>query len=160
MPDSILSTGSPLSHESFDFVYEHIKRDICLSSIAGGTDIVGCFVGGNPIGPVWRGEIQARCLGVAVEVFDETGKAVRGEKGELVCTRPFPSMPIGFWNDLDGARVERGVRRMQRRQCAAVPLHQHHPRRAARGRLEAEHAAAGIQVEAGGPIEPLAEPVE
>ena len=101
---TITSTGSPLVPEGFDYVYRHVKDDVCLSSIAGGTDIIGCFVGGNPTGPVWRGEIQARCLGMAVEVFDETGKPLRGEKGELVCTRPFPSMPVAFWNDPDGAR--------------------------------------------------------
>ncbi|WP_428263846.1 acetoacetate--CoA ligase [Haliangium sp.] len=101
---AITSTGSPLSPEGFDFVYEHIKADVCLSSISGGTDIIGCFVGGNPIGPVYRGEIQARCLGMAVEVWDDAGQPVREQKGELVCTRPFPSMPVGFWNDPDQAR--------------------------------------------------------
>jgi acetoacetyl-CoA synthetase len=101
---TVTSTGSPLVPEGFDYVYEHLKGDVCLSSIAGGTDIIGCFVGGNPIGPVWRGEIQKRCLAMAVEVFDENGKPLRGEKGELVCVKPFPSMPIRFWNDPDGAR--------------------------------------------------------
>ncbi len=101
---SLTSTGSPLAPEGFDYVYGHIKDDLCLSSIAGGTDIVGCFVGGNPIGPVWRGEIQKRHLAMAVDVFDGDGKPLRGEKGELVCTRPFPSMPIQFWNDPGGAR--------------------------------------------------------
>ena len=101
---AVLSTGSPLLPEGFDYVYQSVKKDVCLSSISGGTDIVSCFVLGNPIGPVWRGEIQAKGLGMAVEVFDETGKAVKGEKGELVCTKPFPSMPIGFWNDPDGAK--------------------------------------------------------
>ncbi len=101
---TMTSTGSPLVAESFDFVYTHIKRDVHLASISGGTDIVGCFVGGNPIGPVWRGEIQARLLGMKVEVFDEQGRPVTGRKGELVCTLPFPSMPIGFWNDPDGSR--------------------------------------------------------
>ncbi len=101
---TITSTGSPLAPESFDYVYGHVKADVCLSSIAGGTDIIGCFVGGNPIGPVWRGEIQKRCLAMAVEVFDDQGRPVRGQKGELVCTRPFPSMPVGFWNDPDGSR--------------------------------------------------------
>ncbi|MCG8357197.1 MAG: acetoacetate--CoA ligase, partial [Kiloniellales bacterium] len=100
----IASTGSPLVAEGFDYVYQHIKEDVCLASIAGGTDIIGCFMGGNPIGPVWRGEVQARMLGMAVEVFDEQGRPLRGEKGELVCTKPFPSMPIGFWDDRDGAR--------------------------------------------------------
>jgi acetoacetyl-CoA synthetase len=101
---TITSTGSPLVAESFDFVYSGIKRDVHLASISGGTDIVGCFVGGNPIGPVWRGEIQARLLGTKIEVFDEAGKPVTGRKGELVCTSPFPSMPIAFWNDPDGSR--------------------------------------------------------
>jgi acetoacetyl-CoA synthetase len=101
---AILSTGSPLAPEGFDYVYRHVKRDVCLSSIAGGTDLIGCFVLGNPILPVWRGEIQCRGLGMAVEVFDEAGHPVRGEKGELVCTRPFPSMPVGFWNDPDGRK--------------------------------------------------------
>jgi acetoacetyl-CoA synthetase len=101
---ALLSTGSPLAPEGFDYVYSSIKQDLCLSSISGGTDIVSCFVLGNPAGPVWRGEIQAKGLGMAVEVFDEKGAAVKGEKGELVCTRPFPSMPVGFWNDPDGAK--------------------------------------------------------
>ena len=100
----ILSTGSPLVAESFDYVYRNIKQDVCLSSISGGTDIVSCFVLGNPLLPVWRGEIQCKGLGLAVEVYDERGRAVQGEKGELVCTRPFPAMPLGFWNDPDGAR--------------------------------------------------------
>ncbi len=96
---AIGSTGSPLVPESFDYVYARVKRDVHLASVSGGTDIVACFVGGNPNAPVWRGEIQAKALGMAVEVFDERGRPVRGEKGELVCTRPFPSMPVGFWND-------------------------------------------------------------
>ncbi len=102
---TMTSTGSPLAPESFDYVYAKIKEDICLSSISGGTDIVSCFVLGNPIGPVWRGEIQARGLGMAVDVFTDEGRpAPIGEKGELVCTKPFPSMPIGFWNDPEGQR--------------------------------------------------------
>jgi acetoacetyl-CoA synthetase len=101
---TIASTGSPLAPESFDFVYEHIKPDVHLASISGGTDIVGCFALGDPTGPVWRGELQCRSLGMAVEVFDETGRSIRGEKGELVCTKPFPSMPVGFWNDPDGRK--------------------------------------------------------
>jgi len=99
---TMTSTGSPLAPESFDYVYARIKRDIHLASISGGTDIISCFVGGNPTGPVYRGEIQARALGMAVEVFDDQGRSVTGEKGELVCTAPFPSMPVGFWNDPDG----------------------------------------------------------
>ena len=101
---TIASTGSPLVPESFDYVYRAIKQDVCLSSISGGTDIVGCFVGGNPNSPVWRGEIQGPMLGMSVDVFSEDGKSMHGEKGELVCTKPFPSMPVAFWNDKDGAR--------------------------------------------------------
>jgi len=97
----IFSTGSPLAPEGFDFVYRNIKRDVCLSSISGGTDIVSCFVLGNPTLPVYRGEIQCKGLGMAVNVFNSEGKPIQnGEAGELVCTRPFPSMPLGFWNDL------------------------------------------------------------
>jgi acetoacetyl-CoA synthetase len=101
---TVLSTGSPLAPEGFDYVYRSIKRDVCLSSISGGTDICGCFVLGNPILPVWRGEIQSRALGVKVEVFDEDARSIEGERGELVCTRPFPSLPLGFWDDPDGAK--------------------------------------------------------
>jgi acetoacetyl-CoA synthetase len=101
---AVLSTGSPLVAEGFDYVYRNIKDDVCLSSISGGTDIVSCFVLGNPVLPVWPGEIQCKGLGLAVEVFDDQGRPVTGEKGELVCTRPFPAMPIGFWNDPDGAK--------------------------------------------------------
>ena len=96
---SILSTGSPLAAHSFDYVYEKVKADVRLSSISGGTDLISCFALGNPIGPVWRGEIQVRGLGMAVEIFDDQGRAMRGTPGELVCTAPFPSMPIYFWND-------------------------------------------------------------
>ena len=101
---TVYSTGSPLSPAGFDFVYERVKPDVHLASISGGTDICGCFVGGNPLQPVWRGEIQGPILGMAVDVFDEDGQPVRGEKGELVCTKPFPSMPVGFWNDPGDAR--------------------------------------------------------
>ena len=101
---TILSTGSPLVAEGFDYVYRAVKKDVCLSSISGGTDIVGCFVLGSPILPVWRGEIQCRALGMAVEVYDEQGKPIRRGKGELVCVKPFPSMPVGFWNDPDGSK--------------------------------------------------------
>jgi acetoacetyl-CoA synthetase len=100
---AILSTGSPLSPEGFDYIYRDVKNDVCLSSISGGTDIVSCFVLGNPMGPVWRGEIQAKGLGLAVDVFDEKGSPTK-DKGELVCTRSFPAMPLGFWNDPDGER--------------------------------------------------------
>jgi acetoacetyl-CoA synthetase len=102
---AIFSTGSPLSPESFDYVYRDIKPDVQLASISGGTDIVSCFVLGNPVGPVWRGEIQCAGLGMAVAVLDEQGRpAAVGEKGELACLRPFPSMPVCFWNDADGAK--------------------------------------------------------
>jgi acetoacetyl-CoA synthetase len=102
---TLLSTGSPLAPESFDFVYRSIKTDLHLASISGGTDIVSCFMLGVPTLPVWRGEIQAPALGMSVEVFDDAGRrAPVGQKGELVCTKPFPSMPIGFWGDDDGQR--------------------------------------------------------
>jgi len=101
---AILSTGSPLVPESFDFVYSSIKKEVQLSSISGGTDIVSCFALGNPVLPVWRGELQCRGLGMKVEVFDDEGQPVTGEKGELVCTRPFPCMPIYFWNDKDNEK--------------------------------------------------------
>ena len=101
---AMFSTGSPLSPEGFDWVYREIKQDILLASISGGTDIISCFVLGNPVLPVYRGEIQCRGLGMAVDVFDDEGKPVRSEKGELVCTKPFPVMPVGFWNDPDGAK--------------------------------------------------------
>ncbi|WP_028240218.1 acetoacetate--CoA ligase [Stutzerimonas azotifigens] len=101
---TVLSTGSPLAHESFDYVYRHIKPDVCLSSISGGTDIAACFALGNPVLPVWRGELQCKGLGMAVEVWDDDGHPLHGEKGELVCTRHFPSMPVGFWNDPDGEK--------------------------------------------------------
>ena len=96
---AILSTGSPLSHESFQYVYRDIKADLCLSSISGGTDILSCFVLGNPTLPVWEGQIQCRGLGMAVEIWDEQGRSVTEQKGELVCVKPFPSAPIYFWND-------------------------------------------------------------
>jgi acetoacetyl-CoA synthetase len=99
--NTILSTGSPLMPEGFDYVYESIKSDVCLSSISGGTDIISCFVLGCPILPVRRGEIQCRGLAMAVDVYDDNGQSLQGEKGELVCKSPFPSMPIGFWNDPD-----------------------------------------------------------
>ena len=99
---TILSTGSPLAAHSFDFVYRDIKADVHLASISGGTDIVSCFALGDPTGPVYRGALQMRGLGMAVDVTDGEGRAVRGEAGELVCTRPFPSMPVAFWNDPDG----------------------------------------------------------
>jgi len=101
---AILSTGSPLAHHSFDYVYKKIKTDVHLASISGGSDIISCFVLGNPILPVYRGEIQTPGLGMAVEVFDDRGRPVRLIPGELVCTRPFPSMPVAFWDDPDGAK--------------------------------------------------------
>jgi acetoacetyl-CoA synthetase len=101
---AILSTGSPLAVHSYDYVYDRIKRDLHLASISGGTDLISCFALGNPTSPVWRGELQCRGLGMAVDVFDPAGRPVRGTPGELVCTRPFPSMPVSFWNDADGSR--------------------------------------------------------
>jgi len=101
---AILSTGSVLVPESFDYVYAHVKPDVWLASMSGGTDLYGCFVGGVPLLPVWRGEIQGPMLGMDVHVYDEDGRSVTGEKGELVCTRAFPSMPVRFWNDPEGEK--------------------------------------------------------
>ncbi|CAI8991066.1 acetoacetate--CoA ligase [Pseudomonas chlororaphis] len=96
---TLLSTGSPLSPQSFDYVYRAFKQDLCLASMSGGTDIISCFIIGNPLLPVYRGEMQGKGLGMAVEVWNDQGQAVIGEKGELVCTRHFPAMPIGLWHD-------------------------------------------------------------
>src|SRR5712671_6040321 len=101
---TILSTGSPLADHSFDYVYRKIKTDVHLASISGGSDIISCFVLGNPIMPVYRGEIQTPGLGMAVDVLDDRGRPVRLIPGELVCTRPFPSMPVEFWDDPDGEK--------------------------------------------------------
>ena len=101
---TMLSTGSTLAAESFDYIYDAVKPDIHLASMSGGTDLCGCFVGGCAILPVWRGEIQSKALGVAVDVWGDDGRPIAGGKGELVCTRPFPTMPIGFWNDPDGEK--------------------------------------------------------
>ena len=101
---TMTSTGSPLSPESFEYVYAEVKKDLHLASISGGTDIVSCFALGNPLGPVWPGELQARGLGMRVDVFDDDGNSIRGQKGELVCTAPFPSMPVSFWNDGDSEK--------------------------------------------------------
>jgi acetoacetyl-CoA synthetase len=103
---AILSTGSPLADHSYDYVAADVKPGVRLSSISGGTDLLSCFAGGNPIAPVWRGELQTRGLAMAVEVWNEDGKPVREQPGELVCTRPFPSMPVSFWNDPDGSRYQ------------------------------------------------------
>jgi acetoacetyl-CoA synthetase len=99
---TILSTGSPLAPESFDYVYRDVKERVLLASISGGTDIISCFALGNPLLPVHRGELQSRGLGMKVEVLDEAGKPVREQPGELACTAPFPSMPVMFWNDPEG----------------------------------------------------------
>lgn len=101
---AILSTGSPLAHESFEYIYRDVKADLCLSSISGGTDIVSCFALGNPTLPVWPGELQCKGLGMDVQVWDEDGRSLHGGKGELVCARHFPSMPVGFWNDAGGEK--------------------------------------------------------
>ncbi len=101
---TILSTGSPLSMEGFEFAYDQIKSDLQLASIAGGTDLNGCFALGNPMAPVYAGELQCRGLAMKVEAYDETGRPVIGQRGELVCTAPFPSMPIYFWDDPDGRK--------------------------------------------------------
>jgi acetoacetyl-CoA synthetase len=101
---AVLSTGSPLSIESFEFVYDAVKTDLQLASIAGGTDLNGCFALGNPMGPVYAGELQCRGLAMKVFAFDDDGNPVVGQEGELVCAAPFPSMPIYFWNDPDGKK--------------------------------------------------------
>ena len=101
---AILSTGSPLVEENFDYVYSYIKKDVLLASISGGTDIISCFALGNPTQPVYRGELQCRGLGMDVHSYDDSGERVIGEQGELVCTSPFPSMPIYFWNDPHGEK--------------------------------------------------------
>jgi acetoacetyl-CoA synthetase len=104
---TLLCTGSALSPQSYDFVYRDFKSDVCLSSMSGGTDIVSCFVNGNPLSPVRRGENMGKSLGMAVEVWNDAGSPVIGEKGEMVCTRHFPAMPIGLWNDLDGEKLRK-----------------------------------------------------
>ena len=100
----IVSTGSPLVPESYDYVYRDVKKDVCLSSISGGTDIMAGFADANPVLPVYRGELQCRGLAMDVRVYDDEGRELIGEKGELVCVKSFPSMPVGFWNDPDGSR--------------------------------------------------------
>jgi acetoacetyl-CoA synthetase len=104
---TVLSTGAPLSQENFEWVYEAVGDDVQLASISGGTDIISCFMLGSPVDPVYAGEIQKRGLGMAVEAWRSEGEAVEGEKGELVCVQPFPSMPVGFWNDDTGERYHR-----------------------------------------------------
>ncbi len=101
---AILSTGSPLAPGSYDYVYRDVRANLMLASISGGTDIISCFALGNPMLPVWRGELQCRGLGMAVDVFDDGGRPTTGSPGELVCTRPFPSMPVAFWNDPNGVK--------------------------------------------------------
>ena len=101
---AVLSTGSPLPEESFEYVYREVKEDLQLASISGGTDLVGCFALGNPIGPVYAGELQCRGLGMKVEAFDDQGNSVVNTQGELACTAPFPSQPLYFWNDNDGSK--------------------------------------------------------
>ena len=101
---TILSTGSPLAPESFDYVYRDVKERVLLSSISGGTDILSCFALGCPLLPVWRGELQCRGLGMAVQILGDDGTSLRGATGALSCVAPFPSMPIGFWDDVDGSK--------------------------------------------------------
>ena len=101
---SLYSTGSPLKPDAFDFVYNHIKKDVMLSSITGGTDLCSLFAGCNPVLPVYRGEIQSACLGMSIQAWKGQDHPVLGERGDLVCTKVFPSQPVYFWNDPDGAR--------------------------------------------------------
>ncbi len=102
--NTLLSTGSPLSKEDFEFVYSEVKENLQLASISGGSDLNGCFALGNPMGPVYSGELQCRGLGMKVFAYDDNGEPLVGEQGELVCTAPFPSMPIYFWDDEDGKK--------------------------------------------------------
>ena len=104
---TICSTGSPLSEDSFNYVYKNIKKDVHLASISGGTDIVSCFVLGNLYQPVYSGEIQNKGLGMDIRVFNEKGKSVFNQKGELVCVNPFPSMPLKFWNDKNDKKFKK-----------------------------------------------------
>ena len=104
---TVISTGSHFSAEGFRFIYQEVKQDLLLASISGGTDLNGCFFLGNPTGSVYSGELQYRGLGMKVEAFDENGKSVRNKQGELVCTAPFPSMPIYFWEDPDGQKYHK-----------------------------------------------------
>jgi acetoacetyl-CoA synthetase len=104
---AVLSTGSPLSEELFHWTYDHVRRDLQLSSISGGTDIISCFMLGNPMLPVHAGEIQCRGLAMDVHAWDDHGRSVLNQKGELVCCSPFPSQPVGFWNDPDGSRYRK-----------------------------------------------------
>ena len=129
---TILSTGSPLAPESYDYVYRDVKERVLLASISGGTDIISCFALGNPLLPVYRGELQCRGLGMKVEIFDDAGQSGRAsEKGELACTAPFPSMPVFFWNDPDGAKYRKAYfsripeRLVPRRSCAADRARRH-----------------------------------
>jgi acetoacetyl-CoA synthetase len=104
--ETIGSTGSPLIHESFDYIYEKVNKDIAVASLSGGTDLVGCFIGGNPMSPVRRGEIQGPILGMDVHVFDDQGKSIQNKKGELVCIQSFPTMPLFFWNDNNNKKYQ------------------------------------------------------
>jgi acetoacetyl-CoA synthetase len=104
---TILSTGSPLKAQSYEYVYRHVKSSVLLGSISGGTDIISCFMGQNVSIPVYKGEIQARNLAMAVEAWDEEGKAVWGQSGELVCTKPIPCQPTHFWNDENGSKYRK-----------------------------------------------------
>lgn len=106
---AVLSTGSPLPIEGFEFIYQEVKEDLQLVSLSGGTDINGCFALGNPTGPVYAGELQCRGLGMKVEAFDDSGKPAIARQGELVCTAPFPSMPIYFWDDTEGKSISSGT---------------------------------------------------
>ncbi|MDE2150669.1 MAG: acetoacetate--CoA ligase [Gammaproteobacteria bacterium] len=136
---TVLSTGSPLAPEQFDFVYGAVKADLQLASVSGGTDIIACFALGCPWLPVYRGELQCRGLGMAVEVFDEAGRPLRDASGELVCTQPFPSMPLGFWNDPDGARYRATYfERFHRPDGGGVWHHGDYARLTARGSLVIE----------------------
>ena len=104
---TLFSTGSPLLHESYDYLYQQVKPNLLVSSISGGTDIISCFALGNPLLPVYRGELQCAGLGMDVAVFDDNGEPLADSRGELVCRQPFPSCPVAFWNDPDGSRFHK-----------------------------------------------------
>ena len=147
----LLSTGSPLLDDGFDFVYREIKHDIQLSSISGGTDIVSCFALGNPMLPVIRGELQCAGLGMDVAVFNSDGKPVEGEKGELVCRAPFPCMPVGFWNDADGQRYQKAYfSRFEniwaQGDYAEIRRHEHHYGLIIHGRSDAVLNPGGVRI--------------
>jgi acetoacetyl-CoA synthetase len=147
----LFSTGSPLLHESYDYIYRDIKADLLVASISGGTDIVSCFALGNPLLPVFRGELQCLGLGMDVAVYNDAGIAVDNQKGELVCRTPFPSMPVGFWNDDDGSKYQRAYfsrfdNVWAHGDYAETRLHDHHTGLIIHGRSDAVLNPGGVRI--------------